>query len=270
MKRMLLLICAVCLWLTACAVPSESGTGGVTDTNQTETGVPSAAHPTGDECRYCGKLEGENRWFIAEVMANGMVNPLGKDCFETTSAMGAGISVHYSAVDGEAGRRLKEGEIVRITYNGCIMESYPVQIAATTVTVEDETEFEMETEVESETASEVEVQIETEEDGDQYLVLPVSGQRVMIWDNQKPYVKDIDGNLLKAAEEKITEEVSGYSDNGGFDLQVYEGYLCLYVEVIVKLDPPAPDISVDGTEEYEMQGCGIDHEHRFFRERITK
>lgn len=280
MKRMLLLLCTACLWLTACAVPSESEAGGVTDTHQAETGAPSAAQPTGDECRFCGRLEGNDRWFIAEVMANGMVNPLGKDCFETTSAMGAGITLHYSAVDGEAGRRLREGEIVRITYNGCIMESYPVQIAATTVTVEDETEFEMETEVESQTASEVEsettpeveieVQIETEEDGDQYLVLPVSGQRVMIWDNQKPYVKDIDGNLLKAAEEKITEEVSGYSDNGGFDLQVYEGYLCLYVEVIVKLDPPVPDISVDGTEEHEMQGCGIDHEHRFFRERITK
>ena len=270
MKRMFLLLCAVCLWLTGCAVPSESDANGTSDAAQTDVGGPSAAHPTGGECRYCGKLEGENRWFIAEVMANGMVMPLGTDCFEAVSAMDAGISLHYSAVDGEAGRRLREGEIVRITYNGMIMESYPVQIAATTVTVEDETEFEMETEVESETASEVEVQIETEEDGDQYLVLPVSGQRVLIWDNQKPYVKDIDGNLLKAAEEKITEEVSGYSDNGGFDLQVYEGYLCLYVEVIVKLDPPSPDIPVDGTADYVLDGCGIDHEHRFFSERITK
>lgn len=263
MKRFVLFVCIACLWLAGCAVTPESGVGDVTDTTQAETtGSPSASLPADSasslpadsECPYCGKLEGNDRWFIARVMENGMVMPLGTDCFEATSAMGAGITLHYSAVDGEEGRRLVAGEIVRITYNGCIMESYPVQIAALTVTVVEGTE----------------VEIETDEDGDQYLVLPVSGQRVLIWDNQKPYVKDIDGNLLKAAEEKITEEVSGYSDNGGFDLQVYKGYLCLYVEVIVKLDPPAPDIPVDGTADYVLNGCGIDHEHRFFSERITK
>ncbi len=264
MKRFALLVCALFLCLSACALPPESNTIGVaTDTTQAETtGSPSASLPADSasslpadsECPYCGQLEGNDRWFIARVMENGMVMPLGTDCFEATSAMDVGITLHYSAVDGDETRRLAVGEIVRITYNGCIMETYPVQIRADSVTVE----------------AEVEVVIETDEDGDQYLVLPVSGERVLIWDNQKPYVKDIDGYLLRAAEEKITEEVSGYSNNGGFDLQVYKGYLCLYVEVIVKLDPPAPDISVDGTADYVLNGCGIDHEHRFFSERITK
>ncbi len=267
MKKVALFVCILCLWLTGCAVPSESGAGGVTDTTTQTEGAPSAAQSTGNEtdtaetdaqtgneCPYCGKLEGENRWFIAEVMANGMVMPLGTDCFEAVSAMDVGISLHYSAVDGDESRRLAVGEIVRITYNGLIMESYPVQIRADSVTVE----------------TEVAVVIETDEDGDQYLVLPVSGKRVLIWDQQKSYVKDIDGYLLKAAEEKISEEVARYSDTPGFDLQIYEGHLCLYVEVIVKLDPPAPDIPVDGTADYVLDGCGIDHEHRFFSERITK
>lgn len=276
MKRLFLLLCAACLWLTACAVPSESDAGGVTDTNQTETGAPSAAQPTGNEtegtaegtaeaetetsaptdgeCRFCGRLEGNDRWFIAEVMENGMLNPLGTDCFEATSAMGAGITLHYSAVNGEEGRRLVAGEIVRITYNGCIMESYPVQIAALTVTVVEGTE----------------VEIVSDEDGDAYLVLPVSGNKVRISDRGKNYVKDIDGYLLKTAEEKIAGQISQYGNNSGFYLETYDGYLWLCVEVIVKLDPPAPDISVDSSDEYWMQGCGIDHEHKFFMERITK
>jgi len=278
MKKVVLFVCILCLWLTACAVPSESEAGGVTDTTQTEAGAPSANQPTsnetdtaeaetaeaetdaqtgiptGDECRFCGRLEGNDRWFIARVMENGMVMPLGTDCFEATSAMDAGISLQYSAVDGEEGRRLVAGEIVRITYNGCIMETYPVQIAATSVTVEDEAE----------------VEIETDEDGDAYLVLPVSGNKVRISDRGKNYVKDIDGYLLKTAEEKIAGQISQYGNNSGFYLETYDGYLWLCVEVIVKLDPPAPDISVDSSDEYWMQGCGIDHEHKFFMERITK
>ncbi len=108
----------------------------------------------------------------------------------------------------------------------------------------------------------------TKEDGKSYLILPVSGEKVEIDDDYASYVKDINADLLKAAEEKISEKISLYPEKSDFYLETYDGYLCLCVEVIVKIPPPAP--SVDGTEEYEMQGCGIDHEHKFFRERITK
>lgn len=100
-----------------------------------------------------------------------------------------------------------------------------------------------------------------EEDGQQYLILPVSKERVKIWDEQTQYLDDIDLDLLKAAEERISREISQYSQNSGFYLQIEEGVLFLYAEVIVDITPPS---GTDGG------GCGVDHEHRFFKERITK
>ncbi len=260
MKRFVLFVCIVCLWLTGCAIPPDSDTiGVVTDITRAKT-PPSAARPTQPThtvCRYCGEQEGDSRWFIARVMENGMVMPLGTDCFEATSAMDAGISLHYSAVDGEAGRRLAAGEIVRITYNGLIMETYPVQIRADSVTVETELETDAETVGETETLNVL------EEDGKRYLVLPVSGDKVRLSNHELAYIDDIDPALLKAAEEKITGQISQYGDNSGLYLGVVDGHLCLCSEVIVKINPPRPS-------EYGNSGCGIDHDHKFFSERITK
>ena len=85
------------------------------------------------ECEYCGTLEGNDRWFIAKAIDSNSVMPLGNGCFEARSAMDAGITLHYSAVDGDVDKRFKKGDVVRITYDGRIMETYPVQIAASTV-----------------------------------------------------------------------------------------------------------------------------------------
>ena len=87
-------------------------------------------------CEYCGKLDGDGRWFIAKVTENLMVMPIGTDCFEAKAAMGAGITLHYNEVDGEA-RRLTAGEYILVKYNGMIMESYPVQIGADKVSTVD-------------------------------------------------------------------------------------------------------------------------------------
>ena len=73
----------------------------------------------------------------------------------------------------------------------------------------------------------------------------------------------IDLTLLKTAEEKLAAQISQYTNHSDFYLQIDEGYLCLYVEVIV-------DIENSSTGEYEEHGCGIDHEHKFFGERISK
>ena len=51
--------------------------------------------------------------------------------------MDAGIDLWYKEVDGDPDKKLKAGDIVKITYNGMIMESYPVQISADEVTVID-------------------------------------------------------------------------------------------------------------------------------------
>lgn len=96
---------------------------------------PILTQHTHTECEYCGNLEGNDRWFIAKATTDGKVMPLGNGCFEAVSAMDAGISLHYSAVDGDPDKRLTKGDIVRITYNGLVMETYPVQISASSVEI---------------------------------------------------------------------------------------------------------------------------------------
>lgn len=95
------------------------------------------------------------------------------------------------------------------------------------------------------------------EDGEYEIRLPVSGQTVRMKDEQLRFVPYIDDELVRTAEKSIAEQISHYSDNSGFYLQVTEDYLCLTVEVIHQLDEPDENV-----------GC-IDHEHLFFSERIT-
>ncbi len=94
----------------------------------------------------------------------------------------------------------------------------------------------------------------TKKDGEQYLILPVSKEEICVWDEEEAkYLKRIDVGMLKAAEKKIAAEVSQYNDETpSYFIDVWEGYLCLGVELIVY------------TED------GADHDHVFFRERITK
>ena len=62
-----------------------------------------------------------------------IMNENSRRILTVAGALDAGISLHYSAVDGDPEKRLSKGDVVRITYNGMIMESYPVQIAADSV-----------------------------------------------------------------------------------------------------------------------------------------
>lgn len=92
--------------------------------------------------------------------------------------------------------------------------------------------------------------------------MPISKEKVRVSNSYTQYLDDIDLDLLKAAEKKIREELSQYSDTQvDFYLQDREGYLYLIAEIIVDITPPS------GAED---SGCGIDHEHKFFEERITK
>ena len=95
-------------------------------------------------------------------------------------------------------------------------------------------------------------------DGEQYLILPISKEEICVWNEEEAkYLKRIDVGMLKKAEKKIAAEISQYDDrNSGYYIDIWEGYLCLAVEVIVEFD--APDEN------------GMDHDHVFFRERITK
>lgn len=80
------------------------------------------------QCPYCGNLSGGDRWFIAKVTDKYTVMPLGTDCFEAKAAGDAGIRISAASGTLEEGG-FAVGDVIRITYGGEIMESYPVQIA---------------------------------------------------------------------------------------------------------------------------------------------
>lgn len=101
-------------------------------------------------------------------------------------------------------------------------------------------------------------------EGAYVLTLPKSGEKITLKNEHKLFVPYITDSLVEAAENKITDDIAQYNNNSGFYLQVNEDYLCLAEEVIHYMDPPTES---DG--EYIVSGCGIDHEHLFFSERIT-
>ncbi len=130
MRKLIVLILAlICLiGMIGC---DKSGESEVSTDAKTEDSILTQHNHT--ECEFCGDTEDGGRWFIAEAMDPNFVKPLGNGCFEAVAALDAGISLHYSAIDGESEKRLTKGDVVRITYNGLIMESYPVQISADSV-----------------------------------------------------------------------------------------------------------------------------------------
>ncbi len=102
--------------------------------------------------------------------------------------------------------------------------------------------------------------VQKDVDGEYYIVLPASQEKVEISEGYSDYIPLISDDLVAAAETKITAEIAKYTNNSGFYLTTdEEGYLCLVVEVIKNLPEE---------ERNESVGC-VDHEHLFFPERIT-
>ena len=76
----------------------------------------------------------------------------------------------------------------------------------------------------------------------------------------RQFVANATPDRISAAEAVLDERLKEYGGkHSGYYLTVDdEGYLCLSCEVIVYLDGPA----------FGEGGCGIDHEHKFFNQRI--
>ncbi len=106
----------------------------------------------------------------------------------------------------------------------------------------------------------------SEENGVYKLTLPKSKEVIELYEEQVRFVPYITDELVETAENKINEAVSAYSNSSDFYLQINDGYLCLVAEVIKQLEPPA---SQETEGEVVDGGCGIDHEHLFFSERIS-
>lgn len=102
------------------------------------------------------------------------------------------------------------------------------------------------------------------EDGETYLILPLSREKLWVREEEVKYLNKADGGLLEAAEEKINEEALKYTNNPSihYEIHLKDEQLFLYGEIVVDIDPP------EGGE--AAGGCGIDHEHMRFLEKITK
>lgn len=104
----------------------------------------------------------------------------------------------------------------------------------------------------------------TEENGVYTLTLPESKETIELDQDEVPFVPYITDELVEAAEKKIAEDIAEYNNSSGFYLQISQDNLCLVQEVIHHMDPPAGSNGED-----TPSGCGIDHEHLFFSQRIT-
>lgn len=106
-----------------------------------------------------------------------------------------------------------------------------------------------------------------EENGKYMLTLPKSGEKIELEEEHEMFVPYITDALVEAAEDKITQKIAESTNHSFFYLQITEDYLCLTVEVIKKLDSPAA--SDTSGDEAVQSGCGNDHEHIFYSERIS-
>ena len=115
-----------------------------------------------------------------------------------------------------------------------------------------------------------------ERDGRLYLILPISHQDVLILDSQQMYLERIDLDMLQSAEEKLLDQMDDYQkkDKPHFSIGHHDGQIWLCAELIIYLDPrpvPTGQTSTDPTAFTPPQsGCGIDHDHKIFREPISK
>jgi hypothetical protein len=97
------------------------------------------------------------------------------------------------------------------------------------------------------------------------IILPISKTRVGVDPDFEDQLDNIDIELLKSAEEILTDKMSTYKDQYYFGLQGdSSGHLCLFAEAIVPLDPPEIITGESGWT------SSIDHKHIFFIERIAK
>ena len=209
----------------------------------------------------CGKAKDSETvyWFtgeIAEVSEWGAVirvTDYGNHKFGSTE-----VVVHQ--VKTEQGYAV--GDLLKVEFDGVFLETYPPQIKDAIAVTKIGSTLVTPTE---ETVSISEYLIQEEEK--QYLVLPISRENVLIWEEHTSYLDKIDLDLLKAAEEKLGVKLAENPNNSGFYLQVKDGTLHLSVEVIVDIIPAQTVTMEDGS--VLDSGCGIDHDHVFYMERIV-
>ena len=114
-----------------------------------------------------------------------------------------------------------------------------------------------------------------EDDRCDYIILPISQKKAEL--SSKTIIPDlanIDLAQLEQAETKLLEQINSYHDREEplFHIYQHDGQIGLSVELIVYMDPPTfhPTGPLATDPRYMYGGCGIDHDHLFFFEVISK
>ena len=105
------------------------------------------------------------------------------------------------------------------------------------------------------------------EDGTYSITLPITKQELNVREQYVGQILCVEDAAILRAEELILQQTAQYTDDPPIYLDFdSEGYLCLWVELIRDIEPPR--VIVDG--EYTItNGCDIDHEHLFFKQRLS-
>lgn len=93
--------------------------------------LETAYDNSGDSGLHSGYLTSGDRWFegtVKSVHGNSMQIIPRADTWEAQSGGDAGITVTLRLTNGETAPAPEKGDVVRITYDGMIAESYPPQI----------------------------------------------------------------------------------------------------------------------------------------------
>ena len=92
------------------------------------------------------------------------------------------------------------------------------------------------------------------------------GERIFVDEEELEYLSDIDPALFASARETILSEAKE-DEPPHLSIIIRDGYLILYGEIVRDIEPPETEI-VNG--EVYSDGCGLDHEHIYFYERISR
>lgn len=107
-------------------------------------------------------------------------------------------------------------------------------------------------------------------------VLPLTGARLRIDAEEKRLMSNyrVGEEMLVYAEAELVSRMPQDYEEPYFRIYESDGVLYLGVELIVPIDPPRVPVNTDpdsegvGTGEYS--GCGIDHEHMFFKAELSR
>lgn len=103
-----------------------------------------------------------------------------------------------------------------------------------------------------------------------FILLPSSGDRIEVDEEDKRYLYKVENELVKKAEDEFLEELAFYNSEKNsyyYYVSSEDHILYLEVELIVDIDPPE---AFESGEEQEQSGCDIDHKHLFFSRPITE